>query len=157
MGFGSSYVDATGDDYLINRYYDSVAGQFESIDPELNSTQMPFEYHKTILFRMTIQTGWSVPQVELVLPTMQGQEYWNGSRRRSCGGPKAMALFCPIRNPACSQECVGASGRRRWIAATVRFVVLVAPMSQVDDRRASDPRSSSMQRQHESRNSTTRA
>jgi RHS repeat-associated protein len=44
FGFGGGYVDQSGLVYLINRYYDSTAGAFLSVDPGLNSTGTPYAY-----------------------------------------------------------------------------------------------------------------
>jgi RHS repeat-associated protein len=44
FGFGSSYEDLSNFDYLVNRYYDPITGQFVSLDPEVSSTQDPYQY-----------------------------------------------------------------------------------------------------------------
>jgi RHS repeat-associated protein len=44
FGYAGSYADTTGLDYLINRYYDSAAGQFLSIDPEVAQTLAAYAY-----------------------------------------------------------------------------------------------------------------
>jgi RHS repeat-associated protein len=44
FGYAGSYTDSTGLLYLINRYYDSVSGQFASLDPEVDQTLQPYGY-----------------------------------------------------------------------------------------------------------------
>jgi RHS repeat-associated protein len=44
FGFQGSYTDATGEIYLINRYYDSATGQFLSIDPDVATTGQPYVF-----------------------------------------------------------------------------------------------------------------
>jgi RHS repeat-associated protein len=43
-GFGEGYTDSTGLIYLIKRYYDPVAAQFLSVDPDMGTTQEPYLY-----------------------------------------------------------------------------------------------------------------
>jgi RHS repeat-associated protein len=43
-GYAGGYTDATGLEYLINRYYDPATGQFTSVDPALAQTQQPYAY-----------------------------------------------------------------------------------------------------------------
>jgi len=42
--FTGGYTDATGNIYLIHRYYDSTTGQFISVDPDLAATAQPYAY-----------------------------------------------------------------------------------------------------------------
>jgi len=43
--YAGSYTDAaTGELYLVNRYYDPATGQFTSVDPDLGTTGEPYEY-----------------------------------------------------------------------------------------------------------------
>jgi RHS repeat-associated protein len=43
--YGGSYLDRdTGLYYLVHRYYDPAAGQFTTIDPELDTTHQAYEY-----------------------------------------------------------------------------------------------------------------
>ncbi len=44
FGYAGSYVDPTGIEYLIHRYYDSVTGQFISVDPAIMGTAQPYQY-----------------------------------------------------------------------------------------------------------------
>jgi RHS repeat-associated protein len=44
FGFGDSYNDASGLNYLVNRYYDAASGQFVNIDPDLSTTLQPYDY-----------------------------------------------------------------------------------------------------------------
>jgi RHS repeat-associated protein len=44
FGYAGYYTDATGLDYLINRYYDPSTGQFISVDPDVSQTLAPYAY-----------------------------------------------------------------------------------------------------------------
>jgi RHS repeat-associated protein len=44
FGFAGNYTDATGLEYLDNRYYSPAQGQFESVDSELALTLQPYLY-----------------------------------------------------------------------------------------------------------------
>jgi RHS repeat-associated protein len=44
FGFQGSYTDATGEIYLIHRYYDPATGQFLSIDPDVAETGQPYVF-----------------------------------------------------------------------------------------------------------------
>lgn len=44
FGFTGSYIDTTGLEYLIHRYYDPSTGQFISQDPLLDMTRSPYGY-----------------------------------------------------------------------------------------------------------------
>jgi RHS repeat-associated protein len=43
-GFGDSFLDQTGLDYLESRYFDPVSSQFVSMDPLVQSTGQPYDY-----------------------------------------------------------------------------------------------------------------
>ena len=42
FGFQGSYQDASGLDYMVNRYYDSTSGEFLSVDPDVSETGQPY-------------------------------------------------------------------------------------------------------------------
>jgi RHS repeat-associated protein len=44
FGFQGSYTDATGEIYLIHRYYDPATDQFLSIDPDVATTGQPYVF-----------------------------------------------------------------------------------------------------------------
>jgi RHS repeat-associated protein len=44
FGYAGYYIDSTGLDYLLNRYYDPSTGQFTSLDPLVGQTLLPYEY-----------------------------------------------------------------------------------------------------------------
>jgi RHS repeat-associated protein len=44
FGFQGSYTDATGEIYLINRFYDPSTGQFLSVDPDVAQTNQPYVF-----------------------------------------------------------------------------------------------------------------
>ncbi len=44
FGFAGSYVDATGLEYLINRYYEGATGQFFNVDPLVRTSRAPYVY-----------------------------------------------------------------------------------------------------------------
>lgn len=44
FGYAGYYTDPTGLLYLINRYYDSAAGQFLSVDANVRQTDQPYQY-----------------------------------------------------------------------------------------------------------------
>lgn len=44
FGFAGGYTDATGEIYLVNRYYDPLTGQFLSVDPLVAVTEQPYAY-----------------------------------------------------------------------------------------------------------------
>ncbi len=44
FGFAGGYTDPTGLIYLISRYYNPLAGQFLSVDPDLDETLDPYSY-----------------------------------------------------------------------------------------------------------------
>ena len=44
FGFGGSYADQSGFDYLVSRYYDPGVGSFLSVDPAEADTGAPFTY-----------------------------------------------------------------------------------------------------------------
>jgi RHS repeat-associated protein len=60
-GFGASFTDQTGLDYLLNRFYEPATGQFLSIDPQLAQTQQPYQYAQDNPVNSTDPTGlWDV-------------------------------------------------------------------------------------------------
>lgn len=44
FGYAGGYTDPTGLIYLVNRYYDPAAGQFISLDPQVDGTLQPYSY-----------------------------------------------------------------------------------------------------------------
>jgi RHS repeat-associated protein len=44
IGYAGAYTDPTGLNYLINRYYDPITGQFVTVDPALDQTEAPYNY-----------------------------------------------------------------------------------------------------------------
>jgi RHS repeat-associated protein len=44
FGYAGYYTDPTGMLYLVNRYYDPAAGQFQSADADVAQTDQPYQY-----------------------------------------------------------------------------------------------------------------
>jgi RHS repeat-associated protein len=44
FGFGGGYLDGTGLDYLVNRFYNAAIGLYMSVDPAIASTETPYAY-----------------------------------------------------------------------------------------------------------------
>jgi RHS repeat-associated protein len=63
--YAGYYTDITGLDYLIDRYYDPVNGQFVSVDPLLGQTVQPFQYGDGNPVSLTDPSGQSVHEVPL--------------------------------------------------------------------------------------------
>jgi RHS repeat-associated protein len=85
FGFGSSYSDSSNLDYLINRYYDAVTGQFLSLDPEVSNTMEPFSYSNDSPVNTSDPTG-SIPLSQ----TCFGSKNSNGNPNYP-GATQAMA------------------------------------------------------------------
>ena len=57
FGYASGYTDPTGLIYFISRYYDTVTGQFISVDPDVSQTQDPYGYADGDPVTITDPTG----------------------------------------------------------------------------------------------------
>jgi RHS repeat-associated protein len=77
FGFAGSYTDPTGLIYLVNRYYDPSAGQFVSMDPDVDQTNQPYAYAAGDPVAETDPTGLNTINLRAV--STWAYTHWNNS------------------------------------------------------------------------------
>jgi RHS repeat-associated protein len=99
FGFQGTYTDASGLDYMINRYYTPTTDQFLSVDPDLSQTGQPYAFTGDDPLNLTDPLG-----------LVPGKFYWNNTtwnkyqgttytklcvgNQTHCGGPSCHGGPC---------------------------------------------------------------
>jgi RHS repeat-associated protein len=97
IGFAGGYTDPSGLVYLVHRYYDPVTGQFVSVDPLVDQTQMQYNYAGDDPVNGADPSG--------LLPV--------GTNGKTClplGNPNNLVCITPSVNPSACANLLQANG-----------------------------------------------
>jgi len=94
FAFTGGYADSTGLIYLINRYYDSLTGQFPTVDPDIASTGQAYAYAGDNPVNMTDPTG-----LKGWYCILGQSHYYSGDKYGAVGGGKCVASVVGVAVP----------------------------------------------------------
>ncbi|HET8823335.1 MAG TPA: RHS repeat-associated core domain-containing protein, partial [Thermoleophilaceae bacterium] len=91
FGYAGDYTDPTGLNYNIRRYYDPQTGQFVSVDPLVDQTELPYSYALDDPIDASDLSGTCATKVEPGPSVCPG--IWRDIVRRTIGGNGAFTRY----------------------------------------------------------------